>query len=76
MAGDDPAFGIDQHGVGEAELLDAGCDLSDLLRAVGPGVPGIGRELIGLPPLNRGLEELRLPAQVAAKPPTGLALDN
>jgi hypothetical protein len=42
VPGDDPALGVDQHRVGEAERPDRGGDLLDLPLRVRPGVARIG----------------------------------
>ena len=52
MASDDAGLGINQYRVIEPELGDAGGDLSDLGRRSGPGIPGVGHELLDQPVLD------------------------
>ena len=49
VAGDDPALGIDQDRVGEAELADRGGDLLELPLRVGAGVARVGNEAADRP---------------------------
>ena len=44
MACDDGVFGVDQDGITETELPDAGCDLCYLLIAVRACVASVGDE--------------------------------
>ena len=46
MVSDDAGLGINQYRVIEPELGDASGDLSDLGVGVGPGIPGVGYELL------------------------------
>ena len=52
MACDDAGLGINQYRVIEPELGDASGDLSDLGVGVGPGIPGVGYELLDQPVLD------------------------
>jgi hypothetical protein len=53
MACDDPVIVTDEHGVGEAEALDAVDDLPDLSLRMGSGIAGIGDELAHSAMLDR-----------------------
>jgi hypothetical protein len=52
VASDDAGLGINQYRVIEPELGDASGDLSDLGVGVGPGIPGVGYELLDQPVLD------------------------
>ena len=52
MVSDDAGLGINQYRVIEPELGDASGDLSDLGVGVGPGIPGVGYELLDQPVLG------------------------
>jgi hypothetical protein len=47
MSGNDLIILVDQHGVVEAEALDASGNLPDLLGRVGTGVARIGSQRVG-----------------------------
>src|SRR4051812_22171087 len=51
--GDNRAVRIRKDRHGPAPFADRGCDLGDLLVAVGAGVPGVGDELADRPALDR-----------------------
>ena len=52
MSYDDHAISARQNGVGKAELLDGGGNLSDLLLRVGARIAGIGQRFGHWPPLD------------------------
>ena len=52
MASDDVGLGINQDWVIGTEFGDAGSDLRDLGVGVGPGIPGVGYELLDQPVLD------------------------
>ena len=56
MPGDDDAVAIHQNGIRPAELADTGCDLSDLLVRMRPGVAGVRQERANRPKLDLGGE--------------------
>jgi hypothetical protein len=69
MAGDDGVVVGDQHGVGEAEAVDAVGDLADLSSRMGPGIALIGAKLLDPAHGDRGRGLLPAAAPGLARPP-------